>query len=160
MTMFLLALMLPFVAAAQAIVPTDDLNTLIMNVLTFVKQFGGLPWVAKVASIIAILISISKVSALRGFTWDKLPEKTRIWLAPFLGLIYGLFAQGTDITAASALAYMLAGAGAPYVHEMLDGIKLIPGIGPFWVNAIEVIKTYLGAPKAAMKTVTGTEKDL
>lgn len=140
---------LPLTVFAQVLTPTDDFNVLISSVLSYVKIFGGLPWVLKIAAIFAVLISFTKVSFLREMTWDKIPQKLRLWLGPLLGLIYGLFAQNVDITLAGTLAYMLAGAGAPYVHEMLDGIKQIPGIGKFWIQLIDFIKGRLGAPATA-----------
>lgn len=126
--------------------PVDTIEGFFSQTLTFIKQFGGLPWVLKIAGISAILISTLKVSAIRELTWDKL-ENAKVWAAPILGLIFGVLSLGTDLTLASALAYISAGAGAIILHELLDSIKAIPGIGSIWVSIINVIQSLLGGKK-------------
>lgn len=135
-------------AFAQSAVPqpVETVEGLFSQVLTFIKQFGGLPWVLKIAGISAILISTLKVSAIREITWDKLGN-AKVWAAPILGLVFGILSLGTDLTWASALAYVSAGAGAIIFHELLDSLKGIPGIGSIWVSIIDVIQTVLGGKK-------------
>lgn len=126
--------------------PVDTVEGFFSQTLTFIKQFGGLPWVLKIAGISAILISTLKVSAIRELTWDKLGN-AKVWAAPVLGLIFGVLSLGTNLTFASALAYISAGAGAIILHELLDSIKAIPGIGSIWVSIIDVIQSLLGGKK-------------
>lgn len=140
------------VAFAQSAVPqpADTVEGLLTQTLTFIKQFGGLPWVLKIAGISAILISTFKISAIRELTWDKLGN-AKVWAAPVLGLVFGILSLGTDLTWASALAYVSAGAGAIILHELLDSLKAIPGIGSVWVSIIEVIQSLLGGKKQNSK---------
>jgi hypothetical protein len=135
-------------AFAQSAVPqpVDTVEGIFSQALTLIKQFGGLPWVLKIAGISAILISTLKVSAIRELTWDKLGD-AKVWAAPILGLVFGILSLGTDLTWASALAYVSAGAGAIIFHELLDSIKAIPGIGSVWVSIIDVIQSLLGGKK-------------
>jgi hypothetical protein len=126
--------------------PVDTIEGFFSQTLTFIKQFGGLPWVLKIAGISAILISTLKVSAIRELTWDKLGN-AKVWAAPVLGLVFGILSLGTSLNLASALAYISAGAGAIILHELLDSIKAIPGIGSIWVSIIDVIQSLLGGKK-------------
>ncbi len=126
--------------------PADTVEGFFNQTLNFIRQFGGLPWVLKIAGISAILISTLKISAIRELTWDKLGN-AKVWAAPILGLLFGVFSLGTDLTLASALAYISAGAGAIILHELLDSLKAIPGIGTVWVSIIDVIQSLLGGKK-------------
>jgi hypothetical protein len=126
--------------------PVDSVEGLFPQVITLIKQFGGLPWVLKIAGIAAVLLSTLKISAIREVTWDKLGA-AKAWAAPILGLIFGVLSLGTSLTWASALAYISAGAGAIILHELLDSIKAIPGIGSVWLSIIGVIQSLLGGKK-------------
>jgi hypothetical protein len=126
--------------------PVDTVEEFFSQVITLIKQFGGLPWVLKIAGIAAVLLSTLKVSAIREITWDKLGS-AKAWAAPVLGLIFGVLSLGTSLTWASALAYISAGAGAIILHELLDSVKAIPGIGSVWLSIIGVIQSLLGGKK-------------
>ena len=95
--------------------PVETIEGFFTQTLTLIKQFGGLPWVLKIAGISAVLISTLKVSAIRELTWDKLGN-AKVWAAPILGLIFGVLSLGSNLTLASALAYISAGAGAIILH--------------------------------------------
>lgn len=127
--------------------PAESVDGFFTQVLTFVKQFGGLPWVLKIAGIAAILISTLKVSVLRELIWDKLGN-AKAWAGPLLGLIFGLASLGSELNWASALAFVSAGAGAIILHELLNTVKAIPGIGSVWLSVIEVIQKILGGKKS------------
>lgn len=133
---------------AQNSIPAsvDTVEGFFSQVITLIKQFGGLPWVLKIAGIAAVLLSTLKVSAIREITWDKLGA-AKAWAAPVLGLIFGVLSLGTSLTWASALAYISAGAGAIILHELLDSIKAIPRIGSVWLSIIGVIQSLLGGKK-------------
>lgn len=117
------------------------------QVLEAVKNFGGIPWTLKAASIVTLIISSMKVSFLRPF-WDKLGWIKAI-LAPILGLSGGILLLSKDhsLTMPGVFAYMFAGAGAIVLHEMLDGMKQIPGIGSTYVSVIQFLQNILKAPK-------------
>lgn len=127
--------------------PVETVDGFFTQVLTFIKQFGGLPWVLKVAGVAAILISTLKVSILRELIWEKLGD-AKVWAAPLLGLIFGITSLGSDLNWASALAYVSAGAGAIILHELLDSFKAVPGIGNLWLSVIQVIQKILGGKKS------------
>lgn len=123
-----------------------DVLTLFTQVTDLIKQWGGYSWQLKVGGAIAVLISFMKTSFMKPI-WDKLGD-FKFWLGPALGLVTGLLTLQGDLTWAAALAYLQAGAGAVLVHELLDLVKKIPGIGAVWLSLIEVIKSLLKSPDA------------
>lgn len=140
----LVAVLLSLCAYAQATdTPTLDFLTQFLNT---VKGFGGLTWAAKVSSIIMLLVASMKVSVLNDLIWKKFGEK-QVWVAPLLGLVGGLlvlgFDPGSKLTLAGVLAYVTAGAGAVYLHEILDLVKAIPGLGSAYVALITLIENSL-----------------
>jgi len=80
------------------------------QVLLAVKEFGGLPWMAKISMIIMLLVGSMKVTFLRGLIWDRLGA-AKAWVAPILALIAGILNMEV-ITLPGVLAYVGAGAGA------------------------------------------------
>ena len=141
-------ILLPMLALAQA--SEIQAADFLAQVLEAVKGFGGLSWVAKVASIVMLLLASMKVSFLNKMLWSKL-GKYQAAAAPLLGLAGGLLSAGMAgklPSLAEAMAYLGAGAGAIILHEILDMVKVIPGIGAMWVSAINVIESVLGGPAA------------
>lgn len=146
LTLFALMFTSVFVFAQDAGLPVEDF---ISQVLVTIENFGGLNWVAKVAAVLAIVISSMKVSFLATY-WEKLGQ-FKAYLAPVLAIAYGIFSLGVqsenDITWAGIAAYLTTGLGAIALHELLDTIKAIPGIGSVWVSVIDFIKLILRAPQ-------------
>lgn len=138
------------VAAPPADVSVSDLLGQTMEVI---KNFGGLSWVLRIAAIIAILISALKVTALNDLLWSHMGQ-FKAWAAPILGLIAGIAQLTTGdnhLTLAGVLAYVSAGAGAIILHELLDTVKAVPGIGSAWVQLINVVSSFLGRNKVEEK---------
>ncbi len=127
------------------------IESLISQVLKLIGEWGGISWIAKVAAIVMVLISSMKVSFLKPY-WDKLGA-AQAWVAPILGMIGGVLMLGADpgssISWAGVLAYITAGAGAVFFHEILDSVKAIPGIGSVWISVIDFIAIILRAPPKA-----------
>lgn len=124
------------------------------QVLDFIKGFGGLSWFGKLSGILLIVVASMKVSFLNDLIWSKLGA-LQAWLAPLLGLLTGivsLLAGGQPITLAALTAYLAAGAGAVALHQLLDTLKVVPGLGSVWVSIINVIESALGGP-ASKKTL-------
>jgi len=112
------------------------------QVLLAVKEFGGLPWMAKISMIIMLLVGSMKVTFLRGLIWDRLGA-AKAWVALILGLIAGILNLEV-ITLPGVLAYIGAGAGAIILHQLLDLVKALPGISPFWIMIIDLIAKVTG----------------
>lgn len=143
-TMFCLDSMTVF---AQTVTINPD-TTFLTQVLQFIQQFGGLGWMAKVSTICLLIVAASKTSFIAPL-WAKLPAIVQTLSAPILALIGGIISQGTTLTWASALAYVGAGAGAVILHEVLDGLKTVPGIGAAYVSIINLIEGFLGGGSSA-----------
>ncbi len=109
--------------AADPVPASIDLATFAGQVLEAIKALGGLPWVAKIASITMLIIGSMKVDLIRGLLWDKLPEGVKPFLAPALGMLAGILSLD-PITFKGVVAYVSAGAGAIILYELLDAIKV------------------------------------
>jgi hypothetical protein len=113
---------------------------------------GGLSWAAKIAAVITLVVSSMKVSFLRGLIWDRLPSfLPKVIVAPALSLVAGtlLMVSGSGFSWSGLGAYLFAGLGSVILHELLDGIKNLPGIGATVQMVIGVIQGLLGGKKSA-----------
>lgn len=132
----------PSLAFAADLPPQDFM----LQVLQSIQSLGGLAGAAKIAAIITLVIASLKVSALRDMFWSKLGYG-QVFMAPVLGLIAGgiaYFSSGVALTAPNIFAYMFAGSGAILFHELLDGVKGIPGLGSMYVSIIDFVSVMLG----------------
>lgn len=119
-----------------------------------VKKYGSLDLMGKISAIILLIVASMKVSFLNNLLWSKLGD-WKSAVAPALGLIAGVlsaFVGHKDLSFAAALGiivtYFGSGVGALGLHELLDDIKAIKGIGPVYVAIIEAVQSALGGPKA------------
>jgi hypothetical protein len=122
---------------------TLSTDSLISAVSTVIQSFGGLSWALKIACIVLLIIASMKVSFLSTF-WAKL-GKFQAYAAPVLGLVLGILTLSVSgsVTLAGVLAYLAAGSGAILLHELLDTIKAIPGIGQVYVGIIDAVEGVL-----------------
>ncbi len=131
----------------------DADSSFISSLVAWVTNlWSDAPTLGKVTSGIVLLISTMKVSFLKPL-WDKLKEKQE-WLAPVLGLVGAiatLFING-EFSFELLLTGLAGGALAPYVHDLLDYLKAIPGLGKVWLTVIEIFKKVLFAPKETPTT--------
>ena len=145
MKLFVLIVLFSVSALAQDVVLPADFFS---QVLQAIKDFGGLSVLLKISAVITLIVSSMKVSYLNQLIWSRLGS-LQVYLAPVLGLIggaLGLGVGGVPVTAASVFAYVSAGAGAVFIHEILDTLKKIPGIGPVYVTIIDLISGALKGP--------------
>lgn len=142
-------------AGAVVVSPSDFFS----EVVIAIQKFGGAPTMLKIALIILLIVSSMKVTVINKWVWSKLGA-AQTWIAPLLGLVAGLLdlAGSGQLTLASLAAYMSAGAGAIILHELLDGLKTIPGIGPVWLTLIAFLEKKLGGPAAQPVPVPVEEK--
>lgn len=114
------------------------------QVLSSVKAFGGMPWMLKVATVMVLVLSSMKVSFLAPL-WAKLGA-LQSWAGMLLGLVSGILMLGVNggFSWAGVAAYMFAGAGAVILHELLDSLKALPGLGPIWVSLIDLFEKIPG----------------
>lgn len=115
------------------------------QVLDVIKKIGGVSTLLKISLIITLIVSSMKVSFLNAWIWSKLGP-WKVWSAPVLALIagvLGLGAGGAAITPALVFAYLTAGAGSVFMHEILDSLKAMPGLGKVYLAAIAIIESTL-----------------
>jgi hypothetical protein len=131
-------------AADTAVISPQDFLTMVLETI---KGFGGVSWVVKVASVITLIVSSMKVSFLNELIWSKLGA-LQTWVAPLLGLVGGILALSVSgqLSLAGILAWLSAGTGAIALHELLDSVKSIPGLGAMYVGIIDMIEKLLGGP--------------
>lgn len=135
-----------YALADEAVVAPQDFFA---QMLEAIRAFGGLSMMAKISTVIMVIVSSMKVTFLRELLWSKLGA-AQAWVAPLLGLIAGILGLGNDgqISLASVMAYVAAGAGAVILHELLDSVKAIPGIGEIYISLIKIVQGFLGGKKA------------
>jgi hypothetical protein len=129
-----------------------SIEQFLAQILDTVVSFGGLPWTLKVAAIITLLIGSLKVSAARPL-WDRLGA-FKAFASPVLALALGIITLGAgpeSVTLKGVSAYLFAGAGAIILHELLDAVKSLPGVGAAYVGAINLIQGFLRKPAEAPK---------
>lgn len=130
-------------ALADAVAPQD----FFAQVLQVIHDWGGIQTMAKISAAITLIIASMKVTYLNELIWQKIGA-LQTWVAPILGLVGGIVGLGVSgpVTLASVVAYVTAGAGAVFLHEILDTVKAIPGVGTFYLNMINTLEKTLGGP--------------
>lgn len=130
---------------SMALSPADFLTEL----ADAARHMGGLSTFAKVAVIITLIVSSIKVTAFRDRVWSRLGP-AQVLVGPTLALVAGLLGlmgdSGTPLSLASVVAYLTAGGGAILLHQALDALKSLPGLGAPYQKAIATVEQTLGAP--------------
>lgn len=132
----------------------DDTVTLaefVAQVMRTSETIGDLPTMLKISAVITLLVSSLKVTAFRRLIWERLGAG-QVLVAPTLGLLAGLVGLGTTgpVTLPIVLTYVMAGGGAVFLHELLDALKALPGLGAAYIRAIELIQRALGGEQSVV----------
>lgn len=127
---------------------TVEPSAFFAQVLQVIQSLGGLSMLLKVSALITLIVASMKVSFLNNLVWKKLGE-AQVWVAPVLGLVAGLLhlLGGSAFSWAMVFAYLSAGGGAVFLHEILDSIKAIPGLGAVYIKLINLVESALGGQK-------------
>jgi hypothetical protein len=144
------------VANSVQAAPTLSTDSLISAVSTVIQNFGGLSWTLKIACIVLLIIAFMKVSFLSSF-WARL-GKFQTYAAPVLGVVLGLLTLSVSgpMSLAGVMAYLAAGSGAILLHELLDTIKAIPGLGSVYVGIIDAIESILNPNSNTISSSSGS----
>lgn len=122
-----------------------SLGDFIRQVREAADSFGGLTAVGKLSVIITLLVSSLKVAPVTRYLWSRLGW-AQVLVAPALALAAGLVAlsaAGAPVTLPVLLAYLTAGAGSVFLHELLDALKGAPGLGPVFVKVLDFVESFL-----------------
>jgi len=122
-----------------------DLMELFNQGWALITGFNQLDVAGKIGGIVLLVISIVKNSALRPL-WDK-AGAWKVMVAPVLSVVYALV-MIHPFTLQGLMASLIGGALAVATHELLDGVKSLPGIGAGFQKAIDFVQGLLKAPKA------------
>lgn len=121
----------------------DYLSSLLASLLSLWQSFPTLPLAGKIGAILAIVIGLVKSSLLQPL-WDKAgPWKALV--APVLGVVAALVAI-QPLSWAGVWMGLSGGLLAVALSVVGDTVKLMPGVGAFWVSAINLVEKLLGAP--------------
>jgi hypothetical protein len=138
------------VAAAPAPVVEVPITNIFQDALKAIGDWKALGWQAGIAGILTVLISTMKNSLLRGLIWDKLPTMAKLLVAPVLALLAFFLGLG-KLDGATILMAITTGAASVYIHQLLDAVKEIPGVGPKYQWLIDLLAKLLKKPAAAAK---------
>lgn len=141
---FILCVLFGIEALAQVV--ADPNADFFSQLVVLIQGFGGFSWMAKVAGGCLLIIAATKTSFLAPM-WAKLPALVQTLAAPVLALIAGVVSMGSSLSLPAVLAYVVSGAGAVVMHEILDGVKGIPGIGSVYLAIISVLEGLFFKPK-------------
>lgn len=134
-----LVFVFPLVGIAADEMPVGDF---LAQVLQAIQDFGGLGEMAKIALVCMVLVSSMKVNLINSLLWEKLGS-LKVFAAPLLSLVGGFLSGNMEPSWASVLTYIAAGSGAILFHQLLDGLKGIPGIGAIYLSIINFIQAIL-----------------
>jgi uncharacterized membrane protein HdeD (DUF308 family) len=125
-----------------------DLTALLASIMDLWHSFPSLPIAGKIAGCLVILIGLVKSSLLKPL-WDKCgPWKALV--APAIGLIVSILSI-SPMSWAGVLQGLAGGVLAVGISQLMDAVKLMPGVGPTWVSIINVIEKLLGAPQPTLQ---------
>jgi hypothetical protein len=127
---------------------TDTLGTIdfISQLINSLNNFGGASSLVKASIVITLIISSMKVSFLNSLIWAKLGW-LKVFTAPTFGLIGGLLTiKSQSVSTYDIIIYLISGGGAVFLHEILDSAKEIKGIGPVYLNIINILTAIFRGP--------------
>lgn len=146
---------IPVVVVTTPVLSGSDF---LSQVFAYVKGLGGISFMLKISGLITLIIASMKVSFLNNLIWSKFGN-FKAFVAPLLSLIIGVIslgAGGAHITFAAIGAYLFSGGGAVILHEILDTLKAIPGIGPVYVSFINWVSSSLGGNSNSSNPTTSS----
>ena len=110
---------------------------------TFIESCGGLSAWAIAAGSITLLIAAFKCSYFSPL-WEKLGN-FKTYAPLLLALVAGIVqlkAEG-KFSAAGVFSWLTVGAGAAILHDLLDGVKSIPGLSAIYKTIISLAQAAL-----------------
>ncbi len=125
--------------------PVPQTSNFLADVLANILTIGG--WnILAVSALITLIIALIKTSRqTNAMIWTRLGP-AKVLVAPLLAIVTGVIGLGTGgvpITGALVFTYLTAGAGAVLLHEMLDALKDMPGIGKPYLALIALAEDLL-----------------
>lgn len=138
---FLSMIMFATVAVAQAVEPAP--SDLLGALLRALADWQSVGWQAGVAALLTILISTVKLSWAQVY-WNKLGY-FKVFVAPVLSLVAVAIAAPA-LDAKAMYVAITTGAGAVFLHQILDSVKKMPGLKKPISIVIDIVSKLLGKP--------------
>ena len=125
----------------------EAINNIVYSVISYIFGFNSVPEYAKNSVLVLVVIGLLKSSAALPL-WNKLGN-FKVLAAPLLSMLLSL----VGVNPFSMSESFISGALAIALHEMLDALKAMPGIGPKYQALIAVVERLLRSPKLAPAVV-------
>jgi hypothetical protein len=151
--LFLFTLILfPVLVFGQDVVNETTLSDLLTQISTIFNSWAAWSVTAKISGILFLAVGSIKNSIISKYTWDKL-GKFKFIVAPAFSLIAHLIIV-SPFTWNTVWLALTTGICSGFLADLLDAIKVIPGIGTTWVKIVTWIGSLLGksAGKSADKS--------
>jgi hypothetical protein len=113
------------------------------QISTLIPSLASMSPQAKVAAIVALLISVWNSSFLQPYLASL--GKAANLVGPFLGVVAAVVAI-QPLSWSAVWVGLSGGVLAIPVMALLDAVKVIPGVGSVYVSAINLVEGWLGAP--------------
>lgn len=130
----------------------SSIMALLGSIVDYLKNLSGLGTMGMLSATITLLISLWKSSFLQPY-WAAMPEWMKRWMGPVLGMVSAVLALG-PLSWATVMAGLSSGMLAAALHDLLDTLKVVPGLSPIYIAIINTIESFLGSPAEA-KSVKG-----
>ena len=120
----------------------NDIIGLFQQALAWIESLhAAAPVQVKIAGFVLLLVAIWKSSIASQFLWDKLGVYKSL-VGPILGLLAGALAI-QPFSWSGLLAGFMGGVFSVGLHQLLDGIKALPVVGPAYQSVINFIEGLL-----------------
>lgn len=125
--------------------PTGE--SVLGQLFSTIGNLKGLKWQLALAGFVTVAVSALKVSAWRPL-WDKLGW-FKAFLAPILSLavVYLTAWASGNLGGSTAWLALTTGVGSVALHELLDAVKGIPGVGKVPLMLTDLVAMLLGGTK-------------
>ena len=110
----------PLLALAQT--PEEDIGFILKQALDAVSNWQAVGWQAGLAGFITLLISTTKNTLIRKYTWDKIPKNFRVFVPPLLAILLFALQMGKGFSMQAFVAGITTGAASVYLHELLSAV--------------------------------------
>lgn len=110
-----------------------------------IESWRSLGWQVGLSGVLAVFISTLKNSFIRRWVWDRLGW-SKVLVAPALSLIIVILSV-KPLTFSAVILAIFVGAGAIFIHEMLDSLKDAPFVKRPYNKVIEILASLLKKPK-------------
>jgi hypothetical protein len=134
-----------------------DIAGLFSQLVSLIQSFGSLSAPAKIAGIVLFIVAVVKSSFVQPL-WAKLGN-AQVLVAPILAVIVSIVSI-QPFSWAALWSSLLSGALAIGMHQLLDAVKTLPGIGSAYLTVINFVESILQAPESVKEKTKALKASL